>query len=295
MNKALTEKWAKYGILKGIEEDYKDVVAQVLENQRVANESTSFDAAFKRLSIPLVRRIFGGISLLNKLISIQPLDKPAGLIRYINNNKETIKQATASTFKTKSVWDISFVQDVAFGAGVNAEAELAAIIAQDLAIEITRKVLVNIKNSAALRKVLVFTNPKSARIEILDFIEEIRKRHHRPKSNWLVTSPEVASSLFNSQNNKHESLGLIYWGIWEDINVYVDSLAPMSRMILGYKGEISFDSGYVYSPYVPLNLTAVILNPDTFAPRRNIMHQSSDLMVDNTYYASVEIANFNQD
>lgn len=296
MNKELIEKWSKYGILKGIDEDYKGILAQVLENQRMANEGSIYDATFKRLSIGIVRTVFEELRILNKLISIQPIANPAGLIHYISNNKKTIRQVPASTYKTKTVWNIEYLHDLNAGMRMgmlDAEVELMAILSQDLHAEIERKVLRSIKDGAAVKRVLMFTNSEEAKIEILDFIEEIKKLYHRPKANWIVTTPKIALCLFNSLPGKQ--LGLTYWGAWEDINIYIDSLFPTGRMLIGYKGEIPFDAGYVYSPYVPLGLSPVELNPDDFSPRKFILHQASHQMVDNTYYAHMEVVNFKED
>jgi hypothetical protein len=295
MNKELVEKWEKYNLLKGIDEDYKDILAQVLENQKSANEITIFDATFKRLSIPIARKTFAKLSLLNKLISIQPLSAPVGWVNYINNNKENIIQVATSIVKTRSIWNFEIAQDLA-GMKVDAEAELAAILAQDLSTEITRKVLGNIKDNAALQKIITFKNLKEARIEILEFIQETKRRFHRPKANWMVTSPEIAINFFKLlKDNEIGMFGVSYWGLWEDINIYVDSLLPTGRILIGYRGEIPFDAGYIYSPYIPLRITPVELNPETFTPRRYVLHQSAHNMVDNTYFGCIKVLDFKED
>jgi hypothetical protein len=57
----ICEKWGKWDILKGLEEPDKTKVAVLLENQRIYNEMTpscEMQAKWKRLSIPIVRRLF---------------------------------------------------------------------------------------------------------------------------------------------------------------------------------------------------------------------------------------------
>jgi hypothetical protein len=295
--KELIEKWTRGGILKGIDEDYKGILVQVLENQRLTNESSPFDASFKRVSIPLVREVFKRLSILNKLISIQPISQPSSFVHYIHDNKETIKQAIASTWRTRTIWSMNLVQDIAAGMRINnlsAEAEVISIMAQELLTEIERKVLNDIRNSADMTGTLLFTTPKEARIEILDFIQELKRRHHRPKANWMVVSQNMAQSLFPT-TDYIGNLGLYLWSTWEDVSIYVDSLFPASKVLIGYRGEISFDAGYVYSPYTPIALTPVQLMLDTFEPRRYILHQSANQMLDNTYYAALNVTNFDND
>ena len=84
--------------------------AVLLENQRLMNESpidTSDLFQFKRISIPLVRRIYPQL-IANKIVSVQPLTGPTGLAYYlryryssqhpIGDNTWTIKP------KKKKIW-----------------------------------------------------------------------------------------------------------------------------------------------------------------------------------------------
>jgi hypothetical protein len=84
--KELETRWSKTGILKGIEDPYvRSATAVLLENQRLINEvatDTSDVAQFKRISIPLVRRIYPQL-IANKIVSVQPLLGPTGLVYYL--------------------------------------------------------------------------------------------------------------------------------------------------------------------------------------------------------------------
>ena len=81
----LETRWNKTGILRGIEDPYvRSATAVLLENQRLINETstdTSDVAQFKRISIPLVRRIYPQL-IANKIVSVQPLLGPTGLVYY---------------------------------------------------------------------------------------------------------------------------------------------------------------------------------------------------------------------
>jgi len=93
--------WSKTGILKGIEDPYvRSATAVLLENQRLINETstdTSDVAQFKRISIPLVRRIYPQL-IANKIVSVQPLLGPTGLVYYLrfrySSNKGAIRGAS---------------------------------------------------------------------------------------------------------------------------------------------------------------------------------------------------------
>ena len=97
----LESNWSKTGILKGIEDPYvRSATAVLLENQRLINETstdTSDVAQFKRISIPLVRRIYPQL-IANKIVSVQPLLGPTGLVYYLrfrySSNKGAIRGAS---------------------------------------------------------------------------------------------------------------------------------------------------------------------------------------------------------
>ncbi len=93
----LAGKWKRSGLLEGIESSTeKNNMAMLLENQakqlvNEANNSTSTDASFTAgnseawagVALPLVRRVFGEI-VAKDLISVQPMNLPAGLIFYLD-------------------------------------------------------------------------------------------------------------------------------------------------------------------------------------------------------------------
>jgi len=98
--KQLEARWATTGLLDGIEDSFtRSTTAVLLENQRLINE-TSTDTGdvsqFKRISIPLVRRIYPQL-IANKVVSVQPLLGPTGLVYYLrfrySSNKGAIRGA----------------------------------------------------------------------------------------------------------------------------------------------------------------------------------------------------------
>jgi hypothetical protein len=88
-NKRLVEKWARTGLLRGLEEVNRENMATLLENQasqllREANTIGSGDIkGFTSIAFPIVRRVFGGL-VANELVSIQPMSLPSGLLFYLD-------------------------------------------------------------------------------------------------------------------------------------------------------------------------------------------------------------------
>jgi len=112
--------------------------------------------------------------------------------------------------------------------------------------------------------------------------QDIYKSTYRGAGNWIITSPLMAAVL----NSASKLEGGVKSGNWEgqlgaNINyagklqgmfdVYVDPLYPDDELLMGYKGSSPMDSGFVYSPYIPLQMLPTITDPETFQPRKGLL------------------------
>ncbi len=112
--------------------------------------------------------------------------------------------------------------------------------------------------------------------------QDIYKTTYRGAGNYLITSPFVAAIL----NSASKLEGGVKAGNWEgqlgaNINyagklqgmfdVYVDPLFPDDEILMGYKGSSPMDAGFVYSPYIPLQMLPTITDPETFQPRKGLL------------------------
>jgi hypothetical protein len=87
----IMEKWDRTGLLKGLNEDKGQVVAQLLENQAVElrnqmlqeESQTSGVAGYNKIAFPLVRRVFGQL-LASELVAVQPMSLPSGLLFFLD-------------------------------------------------------------------------------------------------------------------------------------------------------------------------------------------------------------------
>jgi hypothetical protein len=62
---------------------------------------------------------------------------------------------------------------------------------------------------------------------------------------------------------------------------------------MGYKGAQFLESGAVYAPYVPLLMTPLVYDPDTFVPRKGIMTRYAKKMVRPEFYGRVFVDGLN--
>jgi len=112
---------------------------------------------------------------------------------------------------------------------------------------------------------------------------DIYKTTLRGPGNFIVTSPTVAAMLHaaakmeggiersdgptNMSGAKVEYRGKLAG----QFDLYIDPMYPEDEILVGYKGSNAMDSGYVYCPYIPLQQTPTITDPETFQPRKGIM------------------------
>jgi hypothetical protein len=71
--------------------------------------------------------------------------------------------------------------------------------------------------------------------------------------------------------------------------VYVNPYFSTNIILMGYKGAQFLESGAVYAPYVPLLMTPLVYDPETFTPRKGIMTRYAKKMVRPEFYGAVYV------
>ena len=113
--------------------------------------------------------------------------------------------------------------------------------------------------------------------------QDIYKTTMRGPGNWIVCSPLIASMLHSAaklEGGMERSDGptnvgganIEYKGkLAGQWDLYVDPMYPEDELMMGYKGANAMDSGFVYSPYIPLQTLPTIVDPTDFQPRKGIL------------------------
>jgi hypothetical protein len=219
--------------------------------------------------------------------------------------------------KLRAQWSPELAQDVSAFHNIDAEAELTALLSEQVAAEIDREILRDLRKGAAwtLRwdyngwKRGTSANPltqytqKDWNQTLITAINQISAQIHkstlRGGANWIVVSSEV-SAIFDDLEYFHVSnaspeqdqynMGIERVGTLAGrYQVYRDPYFPPNTILLGHKGSSLLDTGYVYAPYVPLQLTPTMYNPFNFTPIKGIMTRYAKKMVNNRFYGRITV------
>jgi hypothetical protein len=232
---------------------------------------------------------------------------------------------TAVTKKLKAKWSPELGQDLNAYHNLDAEVELTSILSEQIALEIDQEILNDLIQGAAKGAGVRywsrdagkfvnrttgaevgasgapdFTGTVSEWYETLletinDVSAEIHRRTVRGGANFVVCSPEVANILeftagfrANVTVDANGTAGAVNVGsISKKLDVYVDPYFPRNVVLVGRRGNSFLESGYVYAPYVPLQVTPTIFGTEDFVPRKGVMTRYGKKMVRPDMYGLV--------
>jgi hypothetical protein len=111
--------------------------------------------------------------------------------------------------------------------------------------------------------------------------QDIYKTTFRGAGNYIITSPIVAAMLQSAakleggiDSAEAGTLGanIQYKGKWQGMyDVYVDPMWPDDELLIGYKGSNAMETGYIYSPYIPIQMLPTVVDPNSFQPRKGLI------------------------
>ena len=133
---------------------------------------------------------------------------------------------------------------------------------------------------------------------INDVSAQIHRKTLRGGANFIVVSPEVANILeFTSGfradvtgDTDRGTVGAVKSGsLSKKWDVYVDPYFLRNVVLVGRKGGSFLESGFVYAPYVPLQVTPTIFGVEDFVPRKGVMTRYAKKMVRPDMYGLVVV------
>ena len=217
--------------------------------------------------------------------------------------------------KLRATWSPELSTDVSAFHNIDAEAELTSILSEQIAAEIDRGILRELRKVAPWqarfdvngwrRQAAFSTNytQKDWNQELMTKVNQISAQINKSTlkggANWIVVSAEISALLDNleyfhvtdaSAEQNQYNMGIEKVGSLSGrYQVYADPYAPHWSMIIGHKGKSLLDTGYIYAPYVPMQLTPTMYNPFNFAPIKGIMTRYAQKVVNNRYFGHVRV------
>ena len=249
-------------------------------------------------------------------------DQPSGSIEIPEVNVELKSEAVvAKTRKLKAQWTPEFAQDLNAYHSVDAEAELTSLLSEYISMEIDLEILdmlikgavtterwsaVNNKEwNASTEQWAVnssgFYNTQGQWFQTLGTkIQKVSNKIHqktlRGGANFLVCSPSVATILESipgyaaaTDGDKMDfAMGVQKVGSLNSrFKVYKNPYMTENSILMGFRGSQFLETGAVYSPYVPLMMTPLIYDPQTFTPRKGLMTRYAKKMIRPEFYGRI--------
>ncbi len=232
---------------------------------------------------------------------------------------------TAQTKKLKAKWTPELGQDLNAYHNIDAEVELTSILSEQIALEIDREILADLVNGATaatyywsrspglfvnrLTGVEIgassaapdFTGTVSEWYETLietvnDVSAQIHRKTLRGGATHVVCGPEVANILeftagfranVTADADKGDIGAVKVGSLNRKFDIIVDPYFPRNVLLIGRIGSSFLESGYVYAPYVPLQVTPTIFGVEDFVPRKGVMTRYAKKMVRPDMYGLV--------
>jgi len=249
-------------------------------------------------------------------------DAPASSIQIPEINVELASEAiVAKTRKLKAQWTPEFAQDLNAYHSVDAEAELTSLLSEYISMEIDLEILDMLivdantteRWSAENNKIYQgaswttstsdFYNTQGQWFQTLGTkIQKVSNKIHqktlRGGANFLVVSPTVATILesipgYAAATNGDQdqfAMGVQKVGALNNrFQVYKNPYMTENIVLMGYRGSQFLEAGAVYAPYVPLMMTPLVYDPETFTPRKGLMTRYAKKMIRPEFYGKIDI------
>jgi hypothetical protein len=235
----------------------------------------------------------------------------------------------AKTKKLKAVWTPEFAQDLNAYQNIDAEAELTSMMSEYVSLEIDLEILdMLILDAAAgteywsainnttlnaggtdFTQSLGFYNSQGQWFQTLGTkIQKLSNKIHqltlRGGANFMVVSPTVSTVLesipgFAADVNGNTEKMNYAFGVQKvgqmngRYKVYKNPYMTENTILLGFRGSQFLETGAVFAPYIPLIMTPLVYDPNTFTPRKGLLTRYAKKMLRPEFYAKIFVSGLN--
>ena len=245
------------------------------------------------------------------------------------NVQMTSEAIVAKTRKLKAVWTPEFAQDLNAYHSLDAEAELTSIMSEYISLEIDLEIMDMLIESAsagtekwsainnntinaagtAFENTAGFYNTQGQWFQTLGTKMQklsniIHQKTLRGGANFLVCSPTVATILesipgYASNSDGDVSKASYAFGVQKAgaINsrytVYKNPYMTENTILMGFRGGQFLEAGAVFAPYIPLIMTPLVYDPETFTPRKGLLTRYAKKVVRPEFYGKILVSGLN--
>jgi hypothetical protein len=233
----------------------------------------------------------------------------------------------AKTRKLKAIWTPEFAQDVNAYHSIDAEAELTSMLSEYISQEIDLEIIdMLIRNAQTTERwsarvgrqyngatgvmddygtvqaqASAYTQQQwfqTLGTKIQKVSNVIHQKTLRGGANFMVVSPQVATILESMNGfvvntdttDMRYAMGVSKVGQFNSrIQVYKNPYMLENQILMGYRGSQFLETGAVYAPYIPLIMTPLVYDPNTFTPRKGVMTRYAKKIVRPEFYGLIQI------
>ena len=241
------------------------------------------------------------------------------------NVKMKSEAIVAKTKKLKAVWTPEFAQDLNAYHSLDAEAELTSIMSEYISLEIDLEILGMLMENALTTEYWsvnnnevatasgiststdnVFYNTQGQWFQTLGTkMNKVSNKIHqltlRGGANFIVCSPTIGTILesipgFAATDGADADAMNYAFGIQKVGNlnskyqVYKNPYMTENAILMGFKGSQFLETGATFAPYIPLIMTPLVYDPNTFTPRKGLLTRYAKKMLRPEYYAKIFVA-----
>ena len=250
------------------------------------------------------------------------------------NVKMKSEAIVAKTRKLKAQWTPEFAQDLNAYQALDAEAELTSIMSEYISLEIDLEILdMLIQDASAADEYWSavsnrflnsnkdawedrgtgaggFFNTQGQWFQTLGTkLQKVSNKIHqktlRGGANFMVISPSVATIIESipgfASNSDGDAAKMKYaFGIQKmgqmnsRYDVYKNPYMTENVILMGYRGSQFLETGAVFAPYIPLIMTPLVYDPDTFTPRKGLLTRYAKKMIRPEFYGRVFVSNVSE-
>jgi hypothetical protein len=230
--------------------------------------------------------------------------------------------------RLKALWSSEASEDLRAFHGLDAETEIVSAIAQEIALEIDREIIQDLF-AASTGTTATFDRIPPPGVNEIDHLRSmitkistvsnlIHKKSLRAPANWIVTSPEVSALLTQLTTHgdfrplwtpgldspygpvdmlrpggaPHGQFSIYKTGtLLNKWVVYEDPFFATDQMMIGLKGASFLDAGFVWAPYIPLQITPTFLDPNDFSFRKGMRTRYAKKLLRQEFYGQMRVLN----